>query len=143
MDLTARLRDCFARQVELYEEILRDYGTLTEDLEGPDLGPLVERQVVYGRRARELAEELRVLHREWEASGLVSEGDRAMLAPHAARARALAQRLSDVHEGAIGRLGERMAEVRKSCEELRRGRDMLDKYRPTERTGGDIVDRQA
>lgn len=144
-DLAERTKDFFARQVAFFEKLLVRYESIAQDIQCEDLTGLLEQQRLDEAKSSALAQELEVLSPEYEAASDLSDEDRAAIRDLAGRARDLALQLCEVNEAADRALGERMAEARNALDQLARGRDMLDKYRPfrDDRSGGAFVDKKA
>jgi len=144
-DLAERTKDFFARQVAFFEKLAVRFESIAQDIQCEDLTGLLERQRLDEAESSALTQELEALSPEYEAATDLSDEDRAAIRDLADRARELALQLGEVNEAADRALGERMVEARSALNELARGRDMLDKYRPfrDDRSGGAFVDKKA
>ncbi len=144
-DLAKRAKDFFARQIAFYEKLLARYGSIAQDIQGEDLTGLLEQQRLDETGFSAFAQEFDALSSEYEAATGLSDADRTAIRGLAERARQLALQLRDVSEAANRTLGERMADTRDALDELARGREMLERYRPfqKDRNGGAFVDKRA
>ena len=128
-NIAGRMADYFGRQVALYEEMLEDFQTLSERLQAEDLGPLATKQRDFSTRSAQLEEELSLLLREWRQATDIREADRKRVRALAGKARRLAGQLEAYSRDASERTRVRQDEVRSALEGLRRGQQMLTKYR--------------
>lgn len=143
--LKERLMDCLRRQTAFYDGVLSAYGDLWERIDAGDFAALLERQQRYAAQSRAFESEFTALVREQQVSGDLSPEERSELAEAIECAQRSADKILAIHEEALRRVGTRMVEVKAAWDDLRRGRDMLDKYRPGNLapSGGAFIDREA
>ena len=130
--MTDRMTDYFKRQIALYDEMLAAYETLPTDLQADDLDLLAERQAGFTRRVDQLAEELRLLTREWRETASLSEAERDHVRGLARHAEALAAQLEGISNEAASQAQAKSGEVKRQLDGLRRGHQTLTKYRGAE-----------
>lgn len=145
MTLVQRMTDYYERQLRFYRDILDAYEEMPSDFKESDLGPFLSREKRWQAEWQVLREEFRLLNREWEKAADIPDDERAAVSGMAERAQELVQRIVAKQNAAVEQLRKDMAEVQSACKELRRGRDMLRKYRPTDPADkrGTYMDRDA
>jgi len=138
----ARVTRYLERHTAWMRAVLAELDALAAAMDGGDVGSLLEEQ---GRRTREAEHFLREhtgLLREWDGGAGAPEEDRAAVRALAAEAGALAERLTGRYEALLDASTAARSRNRAALDTLRRGRDMMRKYRPGG-DGADYLDRKA
>jgi hypothetical protein len=143
-DLVERTKDFFTGQIAFYERLLAQYESIAQDIQGTNLAELLEQQRLDETELSAMARDFEALAAEYKAATDLSDEDRTAIRDLAERARGLTLELCEVNAAADQTLSQRMADTRTLLDDLARGRDMLDRYRPfrDDRTGGAFVDRK-
>lgn len=141
-DIAQRIQRYFARQIAWLEIQRADLSALPDVLEGPVLEGVVLRQAQRERESAEFLREQQGLLREWQAA-TVSAAEQAEVRVMAARAEALAEELRDAYDRAVKHLDAAADSPRKSLDTVKRGRRMLDSYRPEDSGSSDFLNRRA
>ncbi|MBI4557757.1 MAG: hypothetical protein HY706_09245 [Candidatus Hydrogenedentes bacterium] len=131
--LTSRMQDFFSRQIAWYERTLRDLGDLETRLKEPELQPLEEQRRTHVEGSALLEKEFRALVKEWQHSQDLSAAERDEVRKSAQGAYQLANQIIAVQTRGANLADERLAALRGTLNEIRRGRDLLRKY------GGQLV----
>jgi len=129
--LPYRVKDYFRRQIAWFEEILADLERLEEDLDGPDAAQRIELRLRHDRRTAALEREFTALAREWRQAAELPKADRADIRALARTAQALAENVCAAYQRGIELTTTRSAAVKGDLGDLRRGRDVLERYRTT------------
>ncbi len=137
------MKDYFTRQTAWFEQMLSDLETLEKDLNDPELEKVDEQRRIHTEKTENLAGEFQALYAEWEAATDLAEEERAEVRRLSRRAAELAAQLRATHDQALGTVHDRLENLSASLNKLRRGRDMLQKYRPGQSTDATFVDKKA
>jgi len=141
--LQHRVKDHFARQIAWFEELLRDLDRLDEDLDAPDASDRIEGRLHHVKPTAALEREFAALARDWrEAEGL-AERDRAEVRALAKRARALAEQVCAAYDRGLDRVAAKSSCVQGSLGELRRGREVVGRYRGSTGLDAAFFDKRA
>ena len=130
--LPYRVQDYFRRQIACFEEILADLERLEHDLGGPDAPQRIQLRLPHERRTAALEREFTALAREWRQAAELPKPDRADIRALAQTAQALAEEVCAAYQRGIELATTRSAEVKADLGDLRRGRDVLQRYRTTQ-----------
>lgn len=129
--LPYRVKDYFRRQIASFEEILANLERLDEDLHRPDAEQRSELPLRHDRRTAALEREFEALAREWRQAADLEKADRADIRALAQTAQALADNVCAAYQRGIELTTTRSAAVKADLGDLRRGRDLLERYRTT------------
>ncbi len=141
--LTARMTRCLLHQIRWCEQVLQELQTLEEDLRNEDLGTIQERQRQRAKDINLLAEEFRLLMREWQADSSLTQEERTEVGALAARAEALVRELAEAHRHAAQCVGAQLALIEKALVDTRKGRELLSRYRAGAPRQAGYIDREA
>lgn len=130
-NLLYRVKDYFRRQIASFEEILADLERLDEDLQRPDAAQHIELCLGHDRRTAALEREFAALAREWRQAVDLPNADRADIRALAQTAQALAENVCAAYQRGIELTTSRSDAVKADLGDLRRGRDLLERYRTT------------
>ncbi len=141
-DIAERVKRYFARQI-VWLELQRDeLQALPVNLADTELEGIAARQAQREREGAEFAREQQGLLREWQAAA-VGGSARAEVQTLAKRAQILMEEVRAAYDAAAARARGVTGAPQESLERLRRGRRMLDSYRPTDPEASDFLDRRA
>ena len=141
-DIAARVTRYFARQIAWLEAQRDELRALPEDLTGAALETLVSRQAQRERESVEFAREQQGLLREWHAAN-VDATVRAEVQALARQAQVRADELCRAYDAAAERTRGTANAPKESLDTLRRGRRMMDAYRPADPGAADFLNRRA
>ena len=138
--IVRRMREYFERAVAQLEHERAWLEGFQNGAAEEDLPALVEQQKRHMAETKTLAEEYRLLRREWDETSVPDEQAAAVRAL-ARRAEKLANELQAFNQRADDVVRKRMGEVQATQGDLRRGQAALRGYRSE--AGPDRMDRQA
>lgn len=141
--LPERVKSYLVRHIAWLEEALRDLDRLDEDLAQGAFDAVAEREARRAPEGAHLAREHRGLLREWQASQGIPSEARESVRILAQKAEVLTARLLARYEESAVRLQREMSEHTETINALRRGRDMLVKYRPGDLGNAGLIDKKA
>ena len=142
LGLAARVKDYLARQIAWTELVLEELGHLDQDLAGKELDVLLDRQSRHEKEMEGLAREYHGLQQEW-AQAEVRREERSEVRALSKRAQELAAALRRRYDEAVEMAEAALVESSGQRRALRRGRDMLGKYRPGLEEGPGFIDKKA
>ncbi|MDZ4858675.1 MAG: hypothetical protein SGI88_06800 [Candidatus Hydrogenedentes bacterium] len=142
MGILERFSDYFERQIALYKRMLKEQPEIIRFLTEDNLDAAEALSATHARDSAALEQEFGVLLREWQSkapSGNGHQGVRAL----ATEAAALAEQLEQLVNGAAGQTREKRQAVRREWEAIRRGQNVIDRYRTMDSSEPDRIDRRA
>ena len=142
-DLVARVTNYLERHIAWFEECLAALDRLAEDLADDRIEAVAAAQADRNARGEHLMREHRGLLAEWERCDEVpSEAQRAVRRL-ADRAEKCKEALSTRYEEAAGLLAQETTGREEAIKALRRGRQMVTRYRPADAPAANFIDRKA
>ncbi|MCC6794478.1 MAG: hypothetical protein IT366_05110 [Candidatus Hydrogenedentes bacterium] len=139
--IVERISDYFARQIALYKQMLAEQDQILALLNAGELEDAERLAANHARESAALEQEFNALLREWKSSTR-SEAATASVRALAGEAAGLAARLEEFVNVAAGNARERREAVKREWEAIRRGQNVLDRYRTMD-SEPDRVDRNA
>ncbi|MCC6152540.1 MAG: hypothetical protein IT367_02220 [Candidatus Hydrogenedentes bacterium] len=140
--IVERITDYFARQIALYKQMLAEQDQILALLNAGELEDAEKLASSHARESAALEQEFNALLREWKSSAR-SELATATIRALAGEATALAARLEEFVSIAAGNSRNRREAVKREWEAIRRGQNVLDRYRTMDNSEPDRVDRHA
>lgn len=140
--IVERITDYFARQIALYKQMLAEQDQILALLNAGELEDAEKLASSHARESAALEQEFNALLREWKSSAR-SELATATIRALAGEATALAARLEEFVSIAAGNARDRREAVKREWEAIRRGQNVLDRYRTMDNSEPDRVDRHA
>ena len=137
-----RISDYFTRQIALYRQMLAEQDQMLALLNAGELEDAEKLASGHARESAALELEFNILLREWKSSTR-SEAATASVRSQASEAATLAARLEEFVGIAAGNARERREAIKREWEAIRRGQNVLDRYRMIESSEPDHVDRNA
>lgn len=143
-NLTARMRACIERNIACIEEMLESHVPIEQALADEHV-----LEQAHARRERDtktlvgLQQELDMLLKEWREDTSITAEEKAEIIALAARAAELDRRLAETRQHSIEELVSHMLDIKSGLAGLRKGRDMLGKFRSREEPGAGYIDRKA
>jgi len=141
--LPERVTNYLVRHIAWLKETLRDLERLEEDLAAEAYDAVAEREARRASQSAHLAREHRGLLREWQAAGDIPPEAREAVRKLAQEAELLTARLRARYLEGAPRVQREMFTHQEALNALRRGRDMLGKYRPGDLGNAGLIDKKA
>jgi len=138
-----RLEDYFRRQQAWFHEALAGLDEYENTAKGGQLDGLVRERLSNEKKTRALGEEFESLSREWHNTEDVPEADRERIRQLAAETGELAEALKAKLENTSLALSTQSNELLTAFEDVRKGRDMLKKYKAGGGDAPSFMDRKA
>ena len=143
MDTIAeRISDYFTRQIALYTLMLAEQDQILALLNAGELEDAEKMAASHARDSAALEQEFHALLREWH-SNTHSPEDYAPVRALAMEAANLAGRLEVFVSVAAGNARERREAVKREWEAIRRGQNVIDRYRTIDTSEPDRIDKHA
>lgn len=142
MDILERFNDYFERQIALYKRMLDEQAQIIQHLTENDLDAAEALSAAHARESGALEQEFGVLLREWQVKAPTLAGHQSVRAL-ATEAAALAEQLEQLVNGAAGQTREKRQAVRREWEAIRRGKNVIDRYRTMDEREPDRIDKRA
>ncbi len=142
MGIHDRLKNYFDRQIAFYKRMLDEQSVITKYLEDGDLDAAEAVSAGHARESAALESEFGILLREWHAN-TQNTTERDGIRILAKEAADLASKLEQVIEVVAGQTRERRQAVRREWEAIRRGQNVVDRYRTADESEPDRIDRRA
>ena len=143
MSLASRFLDYLERQIAWLDAMLAELASLDSEVDSADLDSLIARQQAFSKRAQTLAHEFKALQREWAGAHSLPADERVAVRALARRAQERVGQVREANGRLLVRIEARAADVKKELGEVRKGQEMLRKYRPRGGSSGSFVDRKA
>jgi hypothetical protein len=140
--IAERISDYFGRQIALYKRMLAEQDQLAALLDASELDDAERLASAHARESAELEQEFNALLREWK-SNTHSLEDYAPVRALAGEAADLAGRLEEFVTVAAGNARQRREAVKREWEAIRRGQNVIDRYRTIDTSEPDRVDKRA
>lgn len=140
--IVERISDYFARQISMYKQMIAEQDQILALLNAGELEDAEKLASSHARESAALEQEFNILLREWKSSAR-SEAATVSVRALANEAATLAARLEEFVSIAAGNARERRAAVKREWEAIRRGQNVLDRYRTMDTSEPDRVDRNA
>jgi len=137
-----RISDYFARQIALYRQMLAEQDHILALLNAGELEDAEKVASAHARESAALEQEFNILMREWKSAAR-SDAATAPVRALASEAATLAARLEEFVNVAAGNARERREAVKREWEAIRRGQNVLDRYRIMDTGEPDRIDRNA
>ncbi|NIA14478.1 MAG: hypothetical protein GWP08_10380 [Nitrospiraceae bacterium] len=141
-DLAERVRDYLQRQIACFERILADLANLEKSLAGDDYDAAVRQRAAHSEETARLEAEFREIEAQWHGATGVSEAERVEMRALAEHAQLLADRLCVRYDEGAALVEQRAGNVQEELRELRRGRKVLDGYRPLHTLDPSFIDKR-
>ncbi|NUM54864.1 MAG: hypothetical protein HUU46_14555 [Candidatus Hydrogenedentes bacterium] len=140
--IVERISDYFARQIALYKQMLAEQDQILALLNAGELEDAEKLASAHARESAALEQEFHALLREWN-SKLHGAEEYAPVRALAAEAARLAGRLEEFVTVAAGNARERREAVKREWEAIRRGQNVIDRYRTIDPSEFDRIDKRA
>lgn len=140
--IVGRISNYFERQIALYKQMLAEQDHILALLNAGELENAETLASAHARESAVLEQEFNALLREWksiERSGDTYAPVRAL----ATEAATLAGRLEEFVTIAAGNARDRREAVKREWEAIRRGQNVIDRYRTIDRSEPDRIDKRA
>lgn len=142
-DVAARVKKHLGRHVEWLEEGIRAAQTASDTMSEEDLEALLAAQAKRNAELTHLWREQAGLLREWRVARNAGQEDRTEVRRMADHAQQLTEELRALQENLITALSLRLLNRQDAIHSLRRGRDLLGKYRPGGEDTSGFLDKRA
>lgn len=142
-DTANRVLRYLERRIAWFEKILRDVNTLDLDTSDPAWDYWIDSQQQRSSEMEQLAQEHEALLNEWQGTDSASASERQTVRRFAERAERLQNEVLHYYAQTQLALDARMDADRDRAAALRKGKQLLDKYRPGNTDLHDFLDRRA
>lgn len=140
--IVERISDYFTRQIAMYKQMLAEQDQILALLNAGELEDAEKMAAAHARESAVLEQEFHALLREWKSTAH-SPDEYAPVRALAAEAASLAGRLEEFVSVAAGNARERREAVRREWEAIRRGQNVIDRYRTIDTSESDRIDQRA
>lgn len=140
--IVERISDYFSRQIVLYKQMLAEQDHILALLNAGELEDADRLASAHARESAALEQEFQALLREWDSKSHCQE-DYTPVRALAAEAAQLAARLEEFVTIAAGSARERREAVKREWEAIRRGQNVIDRYRTIDPSEPDRIDQHA
>jgi N-glycosylase/DNA lyase len=140
-NLAGRIETSLRRQIDAFTEMSHELGDISSQLSEEEIEAFADHQGRQFRRTQELVREYQALLRESDGGNGLGDDERTRLRELAAEVETLTQGLRARYEEAYRHVQEAMHSQRDLSATIRRGRDMLTRYRPHVDGNSDHLDR--
>ena len=140
MDIAERLSDYFERQIAHYKKLRDEHDTITRLLDAGDMDGAEAMSSAHARDSAQLEKEFTALLREWQADKPGQDAQSAVRSL-ARQAADLAHELEVIVNAAAGDVRERRNAVKREWEAIRRGQNVIVRYRTINTSEPDRIDR--
>lgn len=140
--IVERISDYFVRQIALYKQMIAEQDQILALLNAGELEDAEKVASAHARESAALEQEFSSLMREWKST-VRSDAAAAPVRALANEAATLAARLQEFVSIAAGNARERREAVKREWEAIRRGQNVLDRYRIIDTSEPDRIDRNA
>lgn len=143
LDLVRRVTAYFERHIAFFEEVLAGLGRIEENLAGEDFERLLSQQARDDERSAHLLRERRGLLREWLHDTGLTDADRQAVRVLSDRFDVLAGQVRERYGEVMDLVQQELTDRRDIYHTLRRGRGLLNTYRPGGGDQGAFIDKKA
>ena len=142
-DIVRRMKDYFARQMAWFEQMHDAFGEFDGEIDPDHLDRLLEADSTRARISKELEEEFAVLKSEWDRTDSIPESAADEVRAIARLAEERAEELQQAVDQAARKTGKGVDELHERLGALRKGRQLLAKYRWPGTDDAGLMDHQA
>ena len=142
-DIVRRMKDYFARQMAWFEQMHDAFAEFDGEIDPDHLDRLLEADSARARISKELEEEFAVLKSEWDRTDSIPESAADEVRAIARQAEERAEELQQAVDQAARKTGKGVDELHERLGALRKGRQLLAKYRWPGTDDAGLMDHQA
>lgn len=142
-DIVRRMKDYFARQMAWFEQMHDAFAEFDGEIDPDHLDRLLEADSARARISKELEEEFTVLKSEWDRTDSIPESAADEVRAIARQAEERAEELQQAVDQAARKTGKGVDELHERLGALRKGRQLLAKYRWPGTDDAGLMDHQA
>ncbi|HOD49596.1 MAG TPA: hypothetical protein PKY01_00400 [Candidatus Hydrogenedentes bacterium] len=141
--ISARLEDCFNRQIELFKRMAAAGATLPKESDASEWEQARQLQEGFSRELNALEQEFQLLKREWDQSPDIKPAVREQMHEAAASVRKMADEIARTKTKDAAHIAQLAQEAREQWGTVQRGKRMLRNLRAGDPGDGGFIDRKA